>query len=107
MNQGLRNLKNKVFVLLGGKPAFKNDAELFETVGELISELRLVGCESVAACVQAGFYSLNGLTDGWVIFFDHLERADKDLPKEAGPDIKKKLRRVLHAARCAVYRPLG
>ena len=107
MNPALKIFKNKALVLLCGKPAFRNDAELFETVGELISELRLVGCESVAACVQAGFYSLNGLTDGWAVFFDHLEQASKDLPEEAGPDIKKKLRRVLHAARCAVYRPRG
>jgi hypothetical protein len=105
MNQGLENFKNKVLVLFSGKPDFRNDAELFETVGELISELRLVGCEAVAACVQSGFYSLNGLTDGWASFFDYLEQADKDLPAEAGPDIKKKLRRVLAAARYAVYRP--
>jgi hypothetical protein len=104
MRQFLRNLKNRLLVLAGGKPAFKNDAELFETVGELISELRLVGCESVAAIVQAGFYSLNGLTDGWAVFLEYLERAAADLPKEAGPDIKKKLRRVLAAARYAVYR---
>lgn len=107
MNRILNNLKNQALVLLCGKPAFKNEAELFETVGELISELRLVGCEAVAACVQSGFYSLNGLTDGWAVFFDHLEQAYKDLPREAGPDIRKKLRRVLHAARCAVYRPRG
>lgn len=58
---------------------------------------------SAAAELEEGLSGLNGLTDGWAYFLEHLEKADKALPAGAG-ELRRELQAVIGAARRAVHR---
>ena len=102
MGQGIYNFKNRLLALLGGRGPLRSGEEVFAAARRLVGELRAAGWAGAAAEVQEGFSGLNGLTDGWAYFLEHLEKADKALPAEAG-GLRKELRAVIRAARYAVY----
>jgi len=100
-------LKNSYAALFGRRPKFKSSQELFSAVEELITALKASGCEASAASLEKGYGCLNGLTDGWALFLEHAEKAEKELPPKASPADKEKLREIIYAARYAVYHPRG
>ena len=100
-------LKNSWVAVCGRRPKFKNSEEFFAAVEGSIKALRAAGCEASADSVKEGFSCLNGLTDGWALFLDHLEKAESLLPPGAPPAEKAKLGEITYAARYSVYHPRG
>jgi hypothetical protein len=56
------------------KVVFKTNAELFEAVGDLIAQLRTVGQVRAAEELEVGMRCLNGLTDGWALFLESIDK---------------------------------
>lgn len=103
MGQRFRNFKNRLLALLGGRLAFRSSDEIFAATRRLITALRAAGCAAAAAELEEGLSGLNGLTDGWAYFLEHLEKTDAALPAEAG-ELRKELQAIIRTARYAVYR---
>ena len=107
MSGFLNYLKNSYAAMFGRRPRFKSSKDFFIAVEELTAALKASGCEASAASLDEGYGCLNGLTDGWALFLDHAEKAEKELPPQASPADRKKLGEIIYAARYAVYHPRG
>ncbi len=70
----------------------------FAAVKTLIAQLEHAGFDEAAREIRAGFNSLNGLTDGWALFMESLEK----VAAEHGPWLPGGLRAELHAMLAAV-----
>lgn len=100
-------LKNSWVAVFGRRPKFKSSKEFFAAVEALIAALKASGCEASAASLDEGYGCLTGLTDGWALFLNYAEKAERELPPRASPDDREKLREIAYAARYAVYHPRG
>lgn len=100
-------LKNSWVAACGRRPEFKDREEFYAAVEGVIKALRAAGCEASSDSVKEGFSCLNGLTDGWALFLDHLEKAESQLPPGAPAAEKTKLGEITYAARYSVYHPRG
>lgn len=107
MNKFYSLLLNSYAGLFGRRPKFGNSEEFFAAVEALTAALNAAGCGASAVSVKKGYGCLNGLTDGWALFLEHLEKAEDELPPQAPPEDRKKLRELASAARYAVYHPRG
>lgn len=76
---------------------FRSNEELFQAVEGLIARLE----ESQAAQLKEGFSCLNGLTDGWALFLESIEKVRRG---RLDPEDRKALERIRKAVRAAVYR---
>ena len=107
MSGFINYMKNNYAALFGHQPRYESSKDFFAAVEELIAALKASGCEASAASLEKGYGCLNGLTDGWALFLEHAEKADKELPPRASPADKEKLREITYAARYAIYHPRG
>ncbi len=107
MNKFYSLLLNSYAGMFGRRPRFRDSKDFFAAVEALIAALKASGCGASAASVEEGYGCLTGLTDGWALFLDHMEKAENGLPPQASPEDRKKLREIAYAARYAVYHPRG
>ena len=84
--------------------SFRSNEEFFQAVAELIAKLEATGHADAAVELKSGFGCLNGLTDGWALFLDSIEKVQASHAKRLPPDEKKSLASIRAAVRTAVYR---
>lgn len=78
---------------------FRSHEELFAAVRELASRLETQNHAEAAAEIRNGFACLNGLTDGWALF---LESIDKVRANHA-PQLSREDQQLLSAIRKDVH----
>jgi len=88
--------------MFGRSPAFASAEELFEATRSLVSELRSGGDAFAADELEAGMRCLNGLTDGWALFLESIERVRVSNPLM--PNQKARLENIRKDVHRIVYR---
>jgi hypothetical protein len=84
--------------------SFRSNEEFFQTVADIISKLEVGGHRAAAAELRDGFRCLNGLTDGWSLFLESIEKVCTAHANVFAPDERKALELIRAAAHTAVYR---
>jgi hypothetical protein len=85
-------------------PLFRSNDEFFQAVRDLADRLRLRGHRAAAEDLAGGLACINGLTDGWALFLECVEKVEAGGSREVGSEERKALRRIRKAARAAVHR---
>jgi len=70
----------------------------------LIAKLEVGGHRTAAVELRDGFSCLNGLTDGWALFLEAIEKVCSTHAEAFAPDEREALDSIRAAARTAVYR---
>jgi hypothetical protein len=83
---------------------FRSHEELFQAVRDLIAALEAGGQPQAAATLREGFRCLNGLTDGWALFLESIEKVRATEGKSLAREHREALEAIRTAARAAVYR---
>jgi hypothetical protein len=78
--------------------------EFFQSIRIQIHRLRKAGHQAAADAIQDGFSALNGLTDGWAIFMEAIERAIEMVGAKLPHDQVEELQSILSSVRELVYR---
>jgi len=86
------------------KYSFHSLDELFQAVRDLMAALEAKGHAAAAAELREGFSCLNGLTDGWAMFLDSIERVRRDKSLRLDREDKKALDRIRGDVWKIVYR---
>ncbi len=82
---------------------FRSSEELFAATRALVRRLELAGLEEAAAELAEGYACLNGLTDGWALFLESIERVRSEWTDALRPEDRETLEDVLHDVRRHVY----
>lgn len=82
----------------------RSSEELFHAVRDLIAELEAGGHPQAAATLREGFGCLNGLTDGWALFLESIEKVQATEAKNLAQENLKALEAIRAAAHGVVYR---
>jgi len=90
-------------VILGDKEMLQNQ-DVFDFTAELASRIESSGNVRIAEEIRNGLRSNNGLTDGWALFMESLERALAASSGHIGPSESEDLHDLLEFVRKAVYR---
>jgi hypothetical protein len=83
--------------------SFQSSEELFQAVRELVDRLEREGRTEAAAELRQGFGCLNGLTDGWALFLESIERVQAGMADQLERDERDVLGAIGRAAHRAVY----
>lgn len=92
---------------MGGSMAsrkFASSEELFQVVRDLVDRLRRSGFLEAGDQLQEGFGCLNGLTDGWALFWESVRKVQAATRGKLGREEAALLEAVEVAARRAVRR---
>jgi hypothetical protein len=85
------------------RPRFSSNREFFNTLSELIAELREE--HSLAATeLDCGFRCLNGLTDGWALLLESIQKVESQHSNNLTQDQRDTLKDLRIAADSLVYR---
>jgi hypothetical protein len=90
-------------IILGGREMLVTQ-DIFDFTADLASRIEAGGNEAVANEIRNGLRSNTGLTDGWALFMESLERALSASIGSVGPRESNDLRDLLEVVRKAVYR---
>jgi hypothetical protein len=82
--------------------AFRSNEEFFQAVADLVAKLERRGRTDAAAELRSGMGYLNGLTDGWALFLESIEKVQAEV--ELAADERKELGAIGTAVHTAVYR---
>jgi hypothetical protein len=83
---------------------FKSNEDFFEALRDLIGRIEKQGAFDAAKELRNGFSSLNGLTDGWALLMESLERTTRDNRGVIGKQEMSELGEMLKVVRKVVYR---
>ncbi len=83
---------------------YKSNEELFEAIRKLQQELLVGGNEQAANEIAEGFFCLNGLTDGWALLMESLEKAKREYSGKFSNAQEKDLESIYSCVRKVVYR---
>ena len=83
---------------------YKSNDDLFRSVNDLMGRLRGAGLDAAAVEIRDGFRCLNGMTDGWALFMESLERTLGTHASTMSNDAANELRAILHTVYELVYR---
>ena len=83
--------------------SFVSSQELFEAVTDLMTRLEASGHSQALAEIRAGYRCLNGLTDGWALFLESIEKVEATHAPRWPRDEQKALRLIKKVVRNAVY----
>lgn len=83
---------------------FRSPDEFFFAVERTVAELNRMGRSAAAAELVEALGYLNGLTDGWALFLESVERISATLSSELGAECPRDLDDLREAARVAVFR---
>ncbi len=84
--------------------SFGSNEELFEAARALMGRLEGSGHHEAAAELRAGFACLNGLTDGWALFLESIEKVQATAAARLDPEDRAALKAIHSAVHAAVYR---
>jgi hypothetical protein len=84
--------------------SFQSSDELFEAVAKLSADLDVHGHSAAAAELRSGLACLNGLTDGWALFLESIDKVKASHAKRFDDEERKALRAIRAAVHSAVYR---
>jgi hypothetical protein len=84
--------------------SFHSNNEFFRAAGDLIARLEEGGHEQVATTLREGLQSMNGLTDGWALLLQAIEKAQQRASPALLPTHRHALESLRLAAHSAVYR---
>ena len=85
-------------------PSFQSNEEYFRAVKDLVARLELGGHRQAADELGDGYRCLNGLTDGWALFLEAVERVQATWSDGFGGEDQQALEAIRAAAHKAVYR---
>jgi hypothetical protein len=83
---------------------FASSEELFDAVRSLIRRMEDCGRTGAAAELRAGFGCLDGLTDGWAVFMESIEKVLAAHRTVLPPDQCAELKTILKAVKKIVFR---
>lgn len=83
--------------------AFQSNDDFLQAVAALLARLADAGHTMPADELRAGFGCLNGLTDGWALFLESIERVQSTYAKRFTQDEQRALEQIRMAAHKAVY----
>lgn len=83
---------------------FESSDELFQAVEALVARLEAAGAADAAGELRSGFRCLNGLTDGWALFLESIDKVRSTKAKGFAPDDRRALTAIRAAVHKAVYR---
>ena len=83
---------------------FKSNDDFFQAVRDLIHRLEKQGNLNAAQMLRAGFSCLNGLTDGWALLMESIDKTISENRGKIAPNDVSELQDMLKAVRKAVYR---
>jgi hypothetical protein len=83
---------------------FGSSDEFLQRVSELIARLDALGQPDAAAELRDGLRCLNGLTDGWALFLESIERVQAAHASRFAAEDRNALDTIRAAARKALYR---
>ena len=83
---------------------FKSNAELFAVLRDLIDRIEKKGNVMAARELRAGFSCLNGLTDGWALLMESIDRTIVGNRGKIEREEMSELHHMLKAVKKAVYR---
>jgi len=83
---------------------YNSNAEFFEDVNLFEQELLVCGHNHAAKQIHEGLGCINGLTDGWALFMESLEKVLSEYTAELSKEQKEKLTIFLGITKKAIYR---
>jgi len=83
--------------------SFASSQELFEAVANLMTRLETAGHGQAATELREGQRCLNGLTDGWALFLEAIERVEATHAARFPRDEQDMLEVIRKAVKRAVY----
>jgi hypothetical protein len=83
---------------------YESNEEFFQAVRDLATGLELQGLGSAGSELRSGLACLNGLTDGWALLLESLERVKSDYGSELDPSQRQRLDEMVRSVRKLVYR---
>ncbi len=83
---------------------YPSSEAFFSAVRALIAQLEHAGLAQAAAELHNGFSCLNGLTDGWALFMESLEKVLDEHGPQLTAEQRDELRTMLAQVRRTVYR---
>ncbi len=83
---------------------FQSTEELLQAARDLIARLEREGHDSAAAELRDGFACLNGLTDGWAMFLESIERVKRSGSKHLDREERRALDAIREDVREIVHR---
>jgi len=83
---------------------YASSAELFESARRLASQMSSEGNEAAAKEILRGIQAVNGLTDGWALFLESLDRVNEAQGESISNGASNELQSIRAAVRKAVYR---
>jgi len=86
-------------------PSFQSNQEYFQAVTALMAKLELGGHQQAADELRDGYRCLNGLTDGWALFLESVEKVQATHAKRFSREDQQTLEVIRAAAHKIVYRP--
>lgn len=84
--------------------AFRSNEDLFRAVDELTTKLESGGHGDAAMEIKSGFRCLNGLTDGWALFLQSIEKVQDSHSKQLDRGDRQTLKIIGKAVHKIVYR---
>jgi len=84
--------------------SFRSNEELFEAVSDLMAKLEIGGHHQAVAELKEGLGCLNGLTDGWALFLEAIERVQATESKRFSREDQKALKTIRATVHAIVYR---
>jgi hypothetical protein len=85
-------------------PDFTSNEEFFATFRDLVERIEKQGHAEAARELRDGFACLNGLTDGWALLMEAMERVVAGHRDKIGKPEMPELREMLRGVRKVVYR---
>jgi hypothetical protein len=83
---------------------FRSHEELFQAVAKLLAELEGAGRADAVAELRSGLACLNGLTDGWALFLESIDKVQAGHAKALADTQRRALAAIRAAVYSAVYR---
>ena len=83
---------------------FSSNEEFFRRVAEIIARLVHSGHTEAAEEIQSGYSCLNGLTDGWALFMESIEKVLANHERHLPADQSSELKVMLKFVKKLVYR---
>jgi hypothetical protein len=84
--------------------SFRSNEDFFQAVADFIAKLEIEGHRQAADQLREGFRCLNGLTDGWALFLESIEKVQAIHSKGFGRGERQTLETIRKAVDAAVYR---
>jgi hypothetical protein len=87
------------------KKKYSSVFEFYDDLNDLMKRMEGSGNTEAAAEIREGLSCINGLTDGWALLMEHLEKALANHKKALRKDQIVDLKNAIMITRKAVYRP--